>query len=37
MAVSAVERMGEPLRNQPTPAERQLLEELLREINGGEP
>ncbi|EAQ69413.1 hypothetical protein SynRS9909_01344 [Synechococcus sp. RS9909] len=29
--------MEQPLRNQPTPDERQLLEELLREINGSEP
>jgi len=29
--------MAEPLRNQPTPDERQLLEELLREINGSDP
>lgn len=29
--------MAEPLRNQPTQEERQLLEKLLREINGSEP
>ncbi|EAQ69435.1 hypothetical protein SynRS9909_01319 [Synechococcus sp. RS9909] len=29
--------MEQPLRNQPTPDEHQLLEELLREINGSEP
>jgi hypothetical protein len=29
--------MAEPLRNQPTPDERRLLEELLREIDGSDP